>query len=213
MTRTRTHTSLAVAVFVAACGAPSTTGDPAEVEPQSPSFDLLSTPPAGYGTLRQDAFTIALASGPVQIKVTPLHEAVIRLAAPDTYQRLHGMAASRKDRIDDLARRAGLRDEPLVFLVSFFTYELQERFEPSTLQLLSLGILYRPLGILPLTPGWGSEQLMQQEVQSALYLFDPAIDLRVVFDVEYGGVRSFDWASIIRILEAEHSRVLARAAS
>ena len=199
-------------LILAACGTPSTGDGPAEPQPAA-SSDLLTLPPAGYGTLRQDDFTITLASGPVQVKVTPLHEAVIRLAAPDTYQRLHGMATSRKARIDELAQRAGAQETPLVFLVSFFTYQVQERFEPSTLQILSRGILYRPVGILPLTPEWGREQLKQQQSESALYLFDPAIDLRIGVDVEYGGVRSFGWASIIRVLEAERSRVLSRAAS
>ncbi|UCF18846.1 MAG: hypothetical protein JSU87_13060 [Gemmatimonadota bacterium] len=168
-------------------------------------------PPPGYGTLRQDAFTIALAQGPLQIKVTPLDESVIRLAAPDTYQRLHGLVASRSQQIGELAARAGLRDEPAVFLVSFFTRDQQVTYEPTALQLLSRGILYRPADILPLTPQWGRQQLMQQETQTALYVFDPSIDLDVTFEVEYAGQRSLAWASIIRILQAERGRVVGRA--
>ena len=47
--------------------------------------------PAGYGTLIQDHFTLTLESGPLRVKVTPLAESVIRLAAPDTYERLAGL--------------------------------------------------------------------------------------------------------------------------
>ncbi len=136
-----------------------------------------------------------------------------RLAAPDTYQRLHGLVESRASRIREASLNAGLRREPLVFLVSFFTYARQAEFVPTDLQLVSQGILYRPIGILPLTPEWGRQQLKQEESQSALYLFDPEIDLQVVFQVEYGrgGDRALGWGSIIRILEAERARVISRA--
>ncbi len=79
--------------------------------------------------------------------------------------------------------------------------------------MLSQGILYRPVGILPLTPEWGRQQLKQEESQSALYLFDPDIDLQVEFQAEYGrgGDRALGWASIIRTLEAERARVISRA--
>lgn len=49
--------------------------------------------PAGFGTLKQDQFTVSLRSGPLLLKVTPLDESVIRLSAPDTYQKLHSLAA------------------------------------------------------------------------------------------------------------------------
>ena len=66
---------------------------------------------------------------------------------------------------------------------------------------------------MPLTPDWGRQQLMQQVTQSALYVFDPAIDLEVVFLVEYRGVQSARWSSVVRILETERARVFARAKS
>jgi hypothetical protein len=185
---------------------------PAEDEPApTTSADSEELPPPGYGTLRQDDFTVPLASGPLQIKVTPLDESVIRLAAPDTYQRLHGLVQSRSDRIRDMGRQAGLREDASVFLVSFFTREQQAAYEPTGLQLLSNGILYRALGILPLTPEWGRQQVKQEKAQSALYLFDPAIDLDVTFEVEYLGGRSLAWTGIIRTLQAERGRVVGRA--
>jgi hypothetical protein len=110
-----------------------------------------------------------------------------------------------------MAETAGVRGDPKVFLVTFFTRDRQAAFEPTNLQLLSQGILYFPQGILPLTPEWGRQQLLQEKTQSALYLFDPAIDLDDVFEAEYGGARSFAWASIIRILQAERGRVVSRA--
>jgi hypothetical protein len=197
----------AAALLLAACSAAS---PPDEASPGFGS-EAQTLPPPGYGTLRQDDFTVALQSGDTQLKVTPLDEAVIRLAAPDTYQRLHGMVDSRRQRVLDAARSAGLRGEPGVFLVSFFTRARQATYEPTNVQLLSKGILYRPAGILPLTPEWGRQQVWQEETQSALYVFDPAVDLDVTFEVEYQGMRSLAWAGIIRLLQAERGRVMSRA--
>jgi hypothetical protein len=202
---------LLVAIVVSACAsAPSTQETPGTASPQA-SSDAETLPPPGYGTLRQDAFTVALASGPVQVKVTPLAESVIRLAAPDTYQRLHGLVQSRQAQIREMARNAGLREDPGVYMVSFFTREIQASYEPTDLQLLSNGILYRPVGIIPLSGEWGRQQVKQQVSQSALYLYDPMVNLDVTFQVEYAGVVALDWAGIVHILQAERGRVVSRA--
>jgi hypothetical protein len=211
MTKNSTLTlvpALMIAWLAAACSATA----PAD-EQVGPAADSRAEelPPPGFGTLRQDDFTIGIATGSVQIKITPLDESVIRLAAPDTYQRLHGMVASRSERIRQSAETAGIRGDPKVFLVSFFTRERQATFEPTSLQLLNQGILYFPQGILPLTPDWGRQQLLQEKTESALYLFAPEIDLDVLLEVEYRGARSLDWSSIIRVLQAERGRVVSRA--
>lgn len=198
-------------IFLSACSASSPADQ--EVTPPRPSAEADSLPPPGYGTLRQDDFTVGLQRDDLQVKVTPLHEEVIRLAAPDTYQRLHGLVGSRLQRIDDLAQRAGLSETPGVYLVSFFTRSRQAQFEPTGLNLLSQGILYRHVGILPLTPEWGRQQVKQEETQSALYLFDPAIDLDVGLEVEYKGTRSSTWSRIISTLQAERARVRGRVKS
>jgi hypothetical protein len=184
---------VAAAMLLAACSAAR------PPEEASPGFgsEAQTLPPPGYGTLRQDDFTVALQSGNTQLKVTPLDEAVI-------------LVDSRKQRVADAASSAGLRGEPAVFLVSFFTRAQQATYEPTNVQLLSKGILYRPAGILPLTPEWGRQQVRQEETQSALYVFDPAVDLDVTFEVEYQGTRSLAWAGIIRLLQAERGRVMSR---
>lgn len=204
---TRISLATAGAILVSACSA----APPPEDGPApAGTYDSQTLPPPGYGTLRQDDFTIQLTAGPVHIKMTPLDEGVIRLAAPDTYQRLHRMVSSRSQQIREMAEAAGIRGEPKVFLVSFFTREQQATFEPTNVELLSQGILFFPQGILPLTPGWGRQLLRQEETQSALYIYDPAIDLNIPFDVEYRGVRSFAWSGIIRTLQAERGRVASR---
>lgn len=207
-------TRIAAAIaFATACSAAPDPAESPSPESRSQTTDSETLPPPGYGTLRQDDFTVAFQAGEVQVKVTPLAESVIRLAAPDTYQRLHGLTASREARIRERADDAGIQGGPGVFLVSFFTYDRQAEYQPTDLQLLSQGKLYRPLGVIPLTPQWGREQVKQQETQSALYLFEPGIDLDVPFQVEYGGQSSFNWTSIIRVLQSERARVMSRVGS
>ena len=213
--RTTCHRGLLILLLtLVGCGSSGAT-DAADTEPgPDPRTRQDELPPPGYGTLRQDDFTINFETADrVQVKVTPLSEEVIRLAAPDTYERLHRLVASRQARLSEITERAGLRGDPLVLLISFFTRDQQKEFEPTDIQILSQGILYRPLGIVPLTPNWGRQQLRQEESQSALYVFNPAIDLDVAFQVEYRGRRSLAWSGIIGVLDAERGRVLSRAKS
>ncbi len=200
------------AFMIAGCGSASTAADSGQPAPAT-STESQTLPPAGFGTLRQDDFTVTMDANNVQVKLTPLEEAIIRLSAPDTYQRLRRLSSSRETRIEKIVLEAGLRNEPLVFLVSFFTRDWQRAFVPTDVQILSRGILYRPLGILPLTPDWGRHQLKQEETQSALYVFDSAIDLEVALQVEYDRASTLQWVAIIRRLESERARVLSRAKS
>ncbi|MBX6364329.1 MAG: hypothetical protein IRZ00_10715 [Gemmatimonadetes bacterium] len=163
--------------------------------------------PPGYGTLKQDQITVALRSGPqLLIKVTPLDESVIRLAAPDTYNRLHALAESRRAAAE---RAAGSGAK--LFLVSFFSYQPDVPFQPEDLQLSQQGRLLRPAAVLALTPNLGRQRLGQQETQQAVYAFDPAVDLNQPLTVRYGMEQSDDWSTILPVLEAERAKVEARA--
>ena len=139
--------------------------------------------PAGYGTLKQDEFTVALRSGPLQVKVTPLAETVIRTAAPDTYDRLHRLALSRNA---EALRAAGATSTIELFLVSFFSYEPNATFQPENVQVTHQGRQMRAVTIMPLTPCWGRLQLQQQEQQSAIYVFTSPIDYELPMSVRYG---------------------------
>src|SRR5690606_12316681 len=107
--------------------------------------DTLIAP--GYGTLRQDAITVSIRSGAVLGKATPLDEAVIRLLAPDTYERLSALRASRSEE----AGRAIMREQPELFLVSFFSYQPDTSFQPEDVQIVYQSRLLRPVTIVPVT--------------------------------------------------------------
>lgn len=168
-------------------------------------------PPAGFGTLRQDDASIALATGALEIQVLPLDERVIRLLAPDTYTSLHRLVEARRPAIDSVATRFGIRT-PTLFLVTFFGREPQARFEPEILAVTSQGRLFRPIEILPLSPLWNGRILEQRETATAVYLFEDGIRILDPLTVAYGALTNQTWERILRVLDRERTSVLARAA-
>ena len=200
-------------VLLGGC-APAATMENGEMAPQAPASgqangrdtqtDLI---PAGHGTLRQDQLTIPLRAGPLLIKITPLDEAIIRLAAPDTYRRLHLTAESKRPE----ALRATFGSEPEMLLVSFFSYEPDAAYRPEELQIMHRGQILRPAIVLPVTTGWGRERLQQQELQSAVYVFDQQIDYDLPVTVRYEMEQSDHWRDVISVLERERASVRARA--
>ncbi len=164
--------------------------------------------PAGFGTLIQDQVTLRIRQGNLLIKVTPLEEWVIRLTAPDTYARLRGMVRSHGER----AARNAMDPSPSLFLVSLFSYQPDVTYEPEDLLLVNRGLRYRPRGIAPVTPSWGTQRLGQQEARMAVYAFDGGMDFETDLVVEYQGLRNEIWRDrIVPLLRAELAKVRARA--
>lgn len=165
--------------------------------------------PSGFGSLRQDDFSILVADAALQVKVTPLTEEVIRLAAPDTYERLHALARSRSDAALAVVESGESAD---LFLVSFFSRTPDVEYRPEELQLTHRGRMVRPAGILPLTAGWGRHLLQPQQTQSAIYVFEPPFDYALPITVRYGVRQSDDWhRSVLPRLDDERTRVMSRA--
>jgi hypothetical protein len=159
-------------------------------------------PPPGYGTLRQDEVTIQMMSGALEIQVTPLDESVTRVTAPDTYQRLSGMARGHRDRAPQGSQ---------LFLVSFFSDQPGIRFVPEEVHLISRGIRMRPTAILPVTPGWGQNRLQQRQTEMAVYAFPGMIDLEADLVLAYELEESSSWSGILTRVQAERGRARARA--
>jgi hypothetical protein len=162
--------------------------------------------PAGFGTLRQDDISVTLRAGAVQVRVTPLAEWVIRLTAPDTYQRLSATAA----RLEAEARTRGETGLPV--LASFFTDAAGgAAWEPTDLTLINRGRRMRAATLIGLTDGWGQGRLVQGVPAQGLYLFAGDVDLEAELVVEFGTGRSEAWTRILPRLETERARVRARA--
>jgi hypothetical protein len=180
---------------------------PAPTQAQTPTVkESQDTIPVGLGTLKQDEFTMGLRSGALLVKVTPMHESVIRLAAPDTYNRLRSLRVSREK--DAVARSNS--ENPEIFLVSFFSYEPDAIFQPEDVQIEHQGRLLRASAILPLSPNWGKGRLSQQEIATGVYVFSDAINYEMPIVVRYGSNDNSDWQRIIPKLQVERGRVTGR---
>ncbi|OLC06199.1 MAG: hypothetical protein AUH42_06150 [Gemmatimonadetes bacterium 13_1_40CM_70_11] len=171
-----------------------------------PAQDSL---PAGYGTLRRDDIAVRLTTDQLDIQVFPLDEQVIRLLAPDTYRSLRDLLRTRQAAIDSLAPQAGVAHATLVF-VTFYGLVAQARFNPEDLNITSRGRLFRPVGMVPLSPRWNSYQLDAREQAVAIYLFDEGISFWEDVTVSYQGLANGAWSRSLRALDQERARVLAR---
>jgi len=174
------------------------------------SLAAQDTIPAGYGTLKRDDIVVRFTTGTVEIQFLPLDEQVIRLLATDTYRSLTQLIVSRQDDITAAATRAGM-DQPTLVLVTFYGLVPQARFNPEDLNISSRGRLFRPVGIVPLSPTWGSYQLEARQQAVAIYLFERGISFRETLAVSYQGLSNEAWARALRLLDQERSRVRARA--
>lgn len=166
--------------------------------------------PPGFGTLKQDQFTIPLVYEGLAIKVTPLREWVIRLAAPDTYRRLSGYKNSLRPEIEEMARRRGGSDWPQLMLVSLFTRTPEQVFEPMELQVVNQNVVFRPLGIIPITPNFAKGRIMQNQTELGIYLFPAEIDLNLPTLIRYQEARGASWEGIRQRLDRERALVRSR---
>jgi hypothetical protein len=205
MNTLRLRATLVAAVLVlCACARQTTAQQP--VPSTAVPADTSELVQPGLGTLKQDEFTVGIRSGDLLVKVTPLDEAVIRLAAPDTYKRLHALAESR--RADALKQSRG--NQPELFMVAFFSYSPDVDFNPEALQLDYNGKLLRAVAIMPLTTSWGKQRLGQQETQAAVYVFDEPIDFDLPLVLRYGADENREWQRVIPKLQVERNKILSR---
>jgi hypothetical protein len=171
--------------------------------------------PAGFGSLKQDdiAVRITPASG-LQVRAIPVDERFIRLLSPDSYRSLHDLVTTRAAAIARIRERTRVPSYS-VWYVSFFALEQGEtRFSPNELIINNTGRDFRPLDLVPLTPGFGEYRLKQREVQSALLVFDGQLDLNQPLSATMEGTSSAtDWSAVLQRVERERALVRSRAQS
>jgi hypothetical protein len=209
--RSRCVLGLTVAV-VTACPPPSGSSSGAAVPPavDATRDTVAGTIPAGFGTMRQEEVAITIQTGRLLVRAIPLEESIIRVLAPDSYGSLRGRRESERDRIDMLARQAGV-ERFSVWSVEFYAIEPDVRFSPSDVVISSAGRDFRPVQVIPLTAGFGQHRLQQRERQSALYLFDAAVDVNQPLVLTVESVRNTRWLEIVQSIERERARVRSKA--
>lgn len=171
---------------------------------------VQDTVPPGFGSLRRDEIAIRFRTPQVEVQLLPLDEQVIRLLAPDTYTSLAALLRTRAAELMQAADRAGVT-RPTVMLVTFLGIVSAARFTPEDLTITSRGRLFRPVGVVPLSPRWGSYQLDAREQATALYLYQDGIGLAEQLTVAYQGQPNDAWRRAIPLLERERARAAARA--
>ena len=145
------------------------------------------------------------------MQAIPLDETIIRVLSPDSYRALREQLASRKPRLDSLSRRTGQAGFS-VWLVRFHGLEQGETpFSPMEFIVTSVGRDFRPIDVVPVTPGFGQQRLRQREVQTALYVFDPQVNVNQPLTVQYETSRNTEWPVILARIERERVLVRSRA--
>ena len=190
---------------------------PAPTSTRATVDDSAGLVPPGYGTLRLDDVSLQFVlPGGVLAHAVPLDEAVIRLLSPDTYRSLHDQVQGKSAQLREIARRYGY-DRSSVWRVTFYGTEQGEaRFSPQEVIVTNAGRDYRPLDIVPLTPGFGEQRLRQRATQSALYVFDGSLDVgQASLVVRVQGVPNDSWGASdgpLARLDRERALVRSRAA-
>lgn len=185
----------------------TTPATPAVVSSDTTGTGLV---PVGYGTLRQDAIAIPLQLPGVLVKLTPLEESVILTLSPDSYRAFRELAESKRPAITRLASQHGLLRGSL-WHVSFYGLAPDARFSPLELTITVAGRDYRPVEILPLSTGFGEQRLQPRETQTALYLFDDALDINQPLVVSLGSDRNESWNTKLKTIEQERVLIRSRA--
>lgn len=200
----RVATALLLAV-VCACGPRSA---PAQVSPAGTDSTSADELPVGRGQLSQDHITVRLRSGAtLDIRVLPLDERVMRLLANDAYASLRALTNAHGRRIDSIAASRGVR-QPGLALVSFFGLAPSTRFDPEVLTLSLRNRSYRPIGIIPLTATFSSQQLDAGGSASGLIIYEERLPVTEPFTVSYLDAVSDEWERRLPRLETERGRIL-----
>ncbi|MEJ7809061.1 MAG: hypothetical protein WKG32_01465 [Gemmatimonadaceae bacterium] len=166
--------------------------------------------PPGFGTLRQEEIAIRVNLPSVQVRALPLDESVIRLLSPDSYRALRDLQEGRQNEIATMAGRHNLR-RPSLWYLSFYGLQPESRFSPAEVVISSGGRDLRPLEIIPLTAGFGEQRLRQRETQSAIFVFDEAMNVGQPLVLSVEGVQNASWDATLRTIERERALIQSRA--
>ena len=166
-------------------------------------------PPGGFGSLTQNDLALRVRTPDIEVRFIPLDARVTRLLARDSWESLRSLLESRRAAIDSLANASGV-SRPGLALVTFFGQRVNARFDPQTLTVLVRSREFRPLGIVPFSGRFTSQQLDVREQVTGIYLFEEDLPVDDSFSILYMGLASEDWQGKQRTLDRERARVALR---
>jgi hypothetical protein len=165
--------------------------------------------PAGFGRLKQEAIAVELRQTDLIVRLIPLDESVIRTLAPDSYRALRDIAESKRALITRLVAQRG-QQRGTLWYVQFYGLATDARFSPLELTIASGGHEYRPIEVLPLSRGFGEQRVQPRDTQSALYVFEDALDVNQPLTVSLGPDRTAGWTNVLRNIERERAFIRSR---
>ena len=211
--------SLPLVALTLACstGQQFATRTPTAAAQGTPVTDTLSPNyvPVGFGSLKQDDISLKVApSTGLQVHAVPLDETIIRLLSSDSYRALSELLKSKEAEMKVIRERYRLPGYSIWYVKFFATEQGETRFSPQEFIINNTGRDFRPLEMLPMSPGFGEYRLKQREVQSALFVFDGQIDINQPTKATMEGTQSLtDWGRVLQIIERERSMVRSRASA
>ena len=192
-------------MLLTACSPRSAAGqDPVPVD-----SSVAGLVPPGHGQLNQDAITLILRSGSIEIRFTPLDERVTRLLSNDNWQSIQNLVSANAARIDSTAERHSIT-RPGIAMVTFFGLRNDARFDPQLLTISSRSRVLRPAGIVPLSASFSAQQLEVGTQAMGLFLFDDELPVMEPFSLEYLDATSNDWERRLTRFDRERGRILSR---
>ncbi len=170
--------------------------------------------PAGFGTLKQEQIAIRLQTLGLTVQVLPLDESVIRTLAPDSYGTLHAIRESKKAALEAVRVRAGLPAVQAWYVTFFNVQQGEARFDAFDVVIRSVGQDFRPIDALSILPGFGEGRVAQGRSVSAVYAFDPQINLNQPLTITSLSQVSTVWAdNVLPLVDRERSLIWSRASA
>jgi hypothetical protein len=78
------------------------------------------------------------------------------------------------------------------------------------LQVVNQNTVFRPLGIIPITPEFAKGRIGQNRTELGIYLFPGEIDLNLQTIIRYRETRGVAWEGILQRLNRERALVRSR---
>jgi hypothetical protein len=176
--------------------------DPPNSEPL-PGAQTEVLPPAGSGSLRQEEISLELRPEGLRMEVTPLAEEVVRLAAPDSYERLLRLR-------EMLGSDAALAGETAL-LVTVQALRDGVVFDPAALRFERNGRPLAPADLRAATGAAAGGRLAAGETTLVLLRLDGPFRLDDELRVEYGDARATGWRQHLPRFQDERRRIEGRA--
>jgi hypothetical protein len=167
--------------------------------------------PPGYGALKQDDIQIGLKTQTLEIRFLPLDPRTGNLLANDAYDAYKRLLLDNRARIDSVARMKGV-SRPGVAFVTFFGLVPGAFYDAEVLAIVNRNRLFRPIGIVPYTPGFFEGRLDPRQSSSAFYLYEEAIPVLEPFSIQYQTTFDANWEGKLNRINSERQRVALRAA-